>query len=91
MDINSIVDEILNEEVKTNKSIMFAVISETNGFAESANYIRNYPAKNKIVFMCETMEKLLPFSLASEMLGDVQVLKSDYFTHEPDRLKKLKR
>lgn len=91
MNINQIVDEILNEKNNVDKSIMFAVISETKGFAESANYIRHYPGKNKCVFMCETMEKLLPLSLASEMLGNVQVLKSDYFTHEPERLKNIEK
>lgn len=91
MNIDKIVDEILNEETVTDKYTLFAVISETKGFANSAKFIRNYDCKNKVVFFCETMEKLLPKTLAKEMLGDVKIIDSKYFSFEPEKIKEAEK
>jgi len=91
MDINTIVNEILNEIPDDDVYVVFALISETKGFADVANYIRKFPAVNKAVFMCETMERLLPEQVIKEMLGDIVIFKSDYFSINYDRLKKVEK
>jgi len=90
MDINALVDEILKED-ESNNFTLFALVSETNGFANAINLVRSFNEGDKAVIMCETLGKLFPLSVAKEMLGNVKILKSDYFRISGNRFAKVKK